>query len=249
MADESIHELTAAYALDALEERDRDAYEDHLAGCERCRDELGSLSESAAALAYAVSTPAPPSGLRGRILESARAERTNVVPLRSRRAFQAVAAVAAVAAGVAIGVGAWAASLHSRLGDRSAADTEMRAALAVLADRQAQRYPLDGRGSIVVAPTGEAALVTRRLPAAPAGKTYEAWVIQDGRPQAAGLLHGGHEIDVLRLARAVPRGGSLSEVGSDRSSCSCASPLNIRDLIVPRGCPSLSASSDCVKPP
>src|SRR5436305_580182 len=83
--------LTAAYALDALDEGERDAYEEHLATCERCRDELGTLSEATAALAYGVETPLPPPSLRGRILEEAAAERTNVVPLRRRPAFRAVA--------------------------------------------------------------------------------------------------------------------------------------------------------------
>jgi len=33
-----IHELTAGYALDALDPDERRAYEAHLAGCERCRN-------------------------------------------------------------------------------------------------------------------------------------------------------------------------------------------------------------------
>jgi anti-sigma factor RsiW len=229
MADESIHELTVAYALDALDERERDAYEGHLAGCERCRDELGSFGETAGALAYGVLAPAPPNALRTRILDAARAERSNVVPLRSRRAFHAVAAVAAVAACTAIGLGVWASTLHSRLGKRSAADAEVRAALAVLADQQAERHPLDGRGSIVVAPTGEAALVTRRLPAAPAGKTYEAWVIENGRPKPAGLLRGGHEIDVIRLEQAVPDGAYVAlTLEPARGSTTPTGPVLVR---------------------
>jgi len=38
-----IHELTAAYALDAFDPGERSAYEAHLAGCERCRKELASF--------------------------------------------------------------------------------------------------------------------------------------------------------------------------------------------------------------
>src|SRR5262249_57452311 len=41
----------------------------------------------------------------------------------------------------------------------------------------------------------------------------------------------------------------LSPLGSASSSRKRPSPANIRLLIVPTGCPSLSASSDCVKPP
>ena len=53
MDTESIHDLSAAYALDALDDDERRAYEDHLAGCERCREEVASFSSTAGALAYA----------------------------------------------------------------------------------------------------------------------------------------------------------------------------------------------------
>jgi anti-sigma factor RsiW len=204
MADETIHELTAAYALDALDEGERDAYEEHLGTCERGRAERGTRSQAAAALAYGVETPRPPASLRARILEEAAAERSNVVPLLRRPAFRAVAGIAAVAAGLAIGFGIWAASLHDRLRDERSASAQLRAALGVLGDTQARRIALGSKGSLVVTRSGEAALVTNGLPAAPAGKTYEAWVIQGGKPLPAGLMRGGHSVDVLRLQRPVP---------------------------------------------
>ena len=95
----SIHELTAAYALDALEPDEAQAYEAHLRDCERCRTELASLREGADALAWGVESPAPPARLRASILDAAGAERENVVPLVHRsRLFRVTAAVAAVAA-------------------------------------------------------------------------------------------------------------------------------------------------------
>src|SRR6202158_4594997 len=63
MAYRSLHELTPAYALDALDERDVETYEEHLSGCPDCREELASLTEAATALVYAVEAPPPP--LRG----------------------------------------------------------------------------------------------------------------------------------------------------------------------------------------
>jgi len=45
-----LHELTPAYALDALAADEAEAYEEHLAQCERCRAELAELRETAAAL-------------------------------------------------------------------------------------------------------------------------------------------------------------------------------------------------------
>src|SRR5262245_8847473 len=120
MASLSAHDLTAAYALDALDAREVHEYEEHLATCEQCRADLALLTVPAGALAFAVESPAPPPELRARILEAARAERPNVVPLR-RRWTVAAAAVAAAAAIVALGIGLWAATLHRSLShERSA---------------------------------------------------------------------------------------------------------------------------------
>ena len=85
MEADAFNELTAAYALDALDDDEARAYEAHLARCERCRDELAALSETASALAYAREAPAPPPALRERILAAgrARARRTSC-PLRPR---------------------------------------------------------------------------------------------------------------------------------------------------------------------
>jgi len=55
-----IHELTAGYALDALDADERTAYEAHLPGCERCQDELASFWQTTEALAVAASAAFPP---------------------------------------------------------------------------------------------------------------------------------------------------------------------------------------------
>ena len=176
MDTESIHDLSAAYALDALDDDERRAFEDHLAGCERCRDEVAAYSVAAESLAYGAGPAHPPSPLRDRILVAARAERPNVVPLRPRWVYP-VAAVAAVAACLAIGLGVWNVSLHDRLSNVQAL----------------QSIPVTGApGSLVVGSNGAAALVLYRLDAAPAGKTYEAWVIRGKRaPVPAGQFRGG----------------------------------------------------------
>ena len=81
----SLHELTAGYALDALDPAEREAFEAHLEGCERCQEELASFWEVTGGLAAAADGPAPSPALRERILEAARAEGQNVVPLSPRR--------------------------------------------------------------------------------------------------------------------------------------------------------------------
>ena len=120
MEADALHDLTAAYALNALDAEDVRRYEAHLARCERCQSELAELSESAGALAYAAEAPLPSAELRARILDRARAERPNVVPLRPRWLRPLIAA-AAVAACAAIGLGLWAVSLSGKLDRREAA--------------------------------------------------------------------------------------------------------------------------------
>ncbi len=121
MEPQGIHELTAAYALNALDPAEEAEYEEHLRHCPQCREELTGFQETTAALAYAVEGPAPPPGLRDRIVDAALAERPNVVPMRRRALPVALGAAAAVAAGVAIALGIWASSLSSSLDDERAA--------------------------------------------------------------------------------------------------------------------------------
>lgn len=208
MADETIHDLTAAYALGALDADEEERFEEHLATCERCREELAKLRDPVAALAYGVESPAPPPALRERILEAARAERSNVVPIR-RRLPAALGAVAAVAATVAIALGLWAASVSDDL-DRE------RSVVAILADPQATSIPLEGAtGRVVVTDAGDAALVVSGLATAPKGKTYEIWVIEDGRTLPAGVFDATRERDVVRLTRPLPPGGGVAVTVED----------------------------------
>ena len=205
----AIHDLTAAYALDALDSDEAREYEAHLAHCERCRSELASLSLTATSLAYATESPAPPADLRERILVQARSERANVVPLRPRWVGP-VAAIAAVAACAAVALGIWAASLSSKLDDRNDKLAAQARVATILADPAARRVAFgDGRGTLVVTPMGEAVLVMNQLAAAPEGKTYEAWVAGGGSPEPAGTFEGGDTVVIKRLDRLVPNGAAV----------------------------------------
>jgi anti-sigma-K factor RskA len=170
------HDLTAAYALDALDPDEAAAYERHLSQCEECREQLAELNETAASLAFGAVAPAPPERLRASILDAAAAERSNVVPLLRRRWISrglAVAAAAAACIAVALAV-----SLSQSSNTRSFA-------LMVNADRTAELH-------------------VSGLSAAPSGKTYEAWVIPAHRsPRPAGLFPGGKDT-TLHLRGTVP---------------------------------------------
>jgi anti-sigma-K factor RskA len=198
LAQPELHDLAAAYALNALDPEDRWTYERHLDTCEACREEVASLRESAAQLAYAEEGPAPRSELRDRILRAAREERPAPVVQFPRWLFP-VTAVAAVAASIAaIGLGLWANSLR----DNQAPER-------VVAVNGAP-------GALIVA--GDEGKLVLCLDQAPASKTYEAWVIQDKTPRPAGLFAGGCR--TVTLTHPVQDGNTVAvtlenEGGSD----------------------------------
>jgi anti-sigma-K factor RskA len=194
MEADALHDLTAAYALNALDAEDAGRYEAHLARCRRCQSELAELSESASALAYAADAPRPSPELRSRILEQARAEGPNVVPLRARW-LRPVIAAAAVAACAAIGLGLWAFSLSGRL-DRTEADLARQQRVAQILAQPGSRKISFSRGTLVVGADGKGALLLNKLAEPGSGRTYEAWVADGGAPEPAGLFSGGTKVAV-----------------------------------------------------
>jgi hypothetical protein len=201
MDDGSPHELSAAYALDALDGAELEAYETHLAGCERCREDVASFRAAASALAYDVDLPPPPETLEHRILAAARAERPNVVPLRQRLAVPA-AGLSAVAAVAAIALGIWAVHLSNSLDHQKSIRKEQKTLVDILSD--CSKTPTTGSsGAVCVAPTEKAVLIADSLPAASPDKTYEAWVIAGKQVQPAGLFRGGAGRKYILLSRPV----------------------------------------------
>jgi anti-sigma-K factor RskA len=213
MESERIDELIAGYALDALSEEDERELEEHLRRSPEAREHLAVLQETAAALAFGVETPAPPSRLRERLLEETRAqEPSNVVPLRRRWVAPALGAVAAAAAGVAIGLAIWGSDLSGDLfAERSLAESQTEV-LALFADPQASSYPVDGaNGTLVVASGGRAGLVLPGFKPAPAGKAYQVWVIEgNSNPRSAGLFEGGDSQSIVPLELPVPDGAAVA---------------------------------------
>jgi anti-sigma-K factor RskA len=174
-----LHDLTAAYALDALDPDEAEAYERHLGQCEECRQQLAELNESATALAFGTVAPAPPARLRASILDAAAAERANVVPLLRRRwVARGLGVAAAAAACVAVGL------------------------VVALTQSSHTSYV---SAAVVLDPSGKATLHVSGLAAAPHGKTYETWVISPtGRPRPAGLFPGGGNTTVA-ISGPLPR--------------------------------------------
>ena len=214
MGPEAIHDLTSAYALDALDADEAHEFEEHMRHCAQCQSELADLQEVTAVLAYAAPPAAAAPALRGRILEQARAERSNVIAFpraqARRRTTWILGAAAAAAAAVAIGLGIWAATLHNDLSAERSAHSRLAQALAIAASPGSAHVDLTGaNGSLAVAPSGRGVLVIPDLGKAPAGKTYEAWVIRGSKPSPAGLFRGGGST-VVPLSRLVSPGSVVA---------------------------------------
>jgi anti-sigma-K factor RskA len=194
-----VHTLIGAYALDAVDEADREAFERHLARCDSCREEVAGLRRTALRLGE-VAAVAPPRAVRERVLAEVRGtpQVRDAVPARPparpaapdarSRVWLVAASVLAV---LALGAGALAWAQY-RAAD--AARTEAARINAVVTDPGArlvqQRLPGGGTATMVVAGS-RAVLGGAGLPALPSDRTYQLWVIRGQRITSAGLGPAG----------------------------------------------------------
>lgn len=187
-------ELAAAYALGALDDSERQEYERHLATCSVCARELDGLRDSLLALAHAGGEELPPPHLRARVIAAVERESLSAPVVSQRRriprwSFALVPAVAAAIAAVIVLTGSSTPAPLQALGGH----------YSTTALRGAGGQPA---GDVYVSLTGKTVALTR-LPAAPGGKVYEAWVMVGGdasRAEPAGLFHGGGK-QYVTLAR------------------------------------------------
>ncbi len=210
-----IHELSAAYALDALDDADLAAFEQHLAHCQECHEQVAGFQAAVAELAYETDARAPSPGLRERILAEAGRAPPRVVALAPRRrwALPAAAAVAVAAGCAAVGLAFWAADLSQEVDDLRAEQHRDEELAIMLADPSAERVPLDGANGVLVVDgeTQEGHLLVFGLDDAPEAHTYEAWVIEDGEAVPAGLFSGGAgSTTVVPLNAPVPEGAIVA---------------------------------------
>lgn len=188
-----LHDLSAAYALDALDEVERRGFERHLRECPACGAEVREFAEAAASLAGRVATPAPP-GLRERVM--ADVARTRQVSARSsrsvrrpswRQTLMGAAAALLVVAGATLGGLAY--QQHQAAEEAQALASGM-ARVLTAPDRLEASHTVTGGGTAtMVMAGGDAVLSTAGLPDAPHGHGYQMWVIDpEGQVSSGGML-------------------------------------------------------------
>ena len=209
-------ELAGPYALGALREDDRRAFEAHLPTCAACRREVRETAMVAEGLARAVDPQEPPAGLRDRVL-AAVASSNRHARVQSPAPGSAPAPwllLAASLAAVALGLYAW--TLQTRLRTTDAALQSTQAELEALrtqvvllghvtddASRTAEvlaapdvvRVDLAGQaaapqaaGRAFYSPSRGLVFTAANLPSLPAGRVYQLWVVTARAPVSAGLM-------------------------------------------------------------
>lgn len=187
-----IHALSGAYAANAVDDIERAQFERHLAGCDDCRLEVGSLREAAALLAEVVAQPAPPA-LRAQVLSKIEMVRP-LPPLsagaqargRARRIPTMIAAAAALVVIGGVGTTVWH-PWEQPTSDLTAAQLEN------AADAQVMTQKLAGGGAITLTRSqslNSAYVAMRSMPRLQSDQTYQLWSIHDGVPVSAGLANG-----------------------------------------------------------
>lgn len=208
-----LHALTGVYAGGALPTDEREQFEQHLATCAQCEQEVRELLETTALLGVAASEPPPPA-LRARVMAEIGQTRQlppllsqqrsgPVVPLRRRenRLRRWTLTAAACLAVFTIGLGAYAAQVQRELSDlrehanqiaavqtapdvRSVTGTKRGATATVMASRKADQ--------LVFMSSGLAELRE--------GRTYELWLIGKDGPVPAGTFEpsgGRHDAKII----------------------------------------------------
>ncbi len=150
--DESMLELAALRAIDALEADEAAVIDQHMTECAECRAEFARSRGVRTALAFSVSSP-PPASLRDRVLRSA-------VRIRRIRAWHQSTLWRAgfVAAAAAVIIGGWVVLHQPAPGQQWAA-----------------KCGTTDCGTVVA--SGGVLKLDAHLPALPNGKVYQAWII------------------------------------------------------------------------
>ncbi|MEU4142316.1 anti-sigma factor [Streptomyces parvulus] len=217
------HTLTGAYALDALEEDERVAFEQHLARCESCDREVLELLATAGRLGLAASSPAPPR-LKAQVLERITEVRqqpntpasTAARHLGNGRLTRWALAACVVAVAALGGTTLWQhqeANDARRAAQAAQADADRIGQVLSAPDADVTSTAVDGaaRGSVVVSRSrDEAVFIASGMAEPPKGRVYQLWFADGDRMRPAGLMNPSRTDQSVLMADAV---GQATAIG------------------------------------
>ena len=232
--DTSMQELAAAYALGALSPEEAKAFEAYLVTSPETQREVAEYREVGAMLATAARGPAPTDDLKARVLERVAAGKVVSLP-QSRPPRSAVPPTmwAALAASLALAtwLGASLYTARAQLTARTAAEDSVRSALAAVQGRLTEREKtlnwilepgielsvLNSTGNaepkiqfFVNRPRQLAMVHAFNLGQAEAGKVYQLWFIQNGRPVPSVTFNSESDGHAMVENIAVPAGTGIT---------------------------------------
>ena len=202
-----IHQLAAAYALDAVDEHERAEFEAHYPTCAECRPEVAGFRETLSQVASAVAS-VPPASLKADVMAEIGGTRqlspllpNSVIDLAThRQRRQRVLRTFTVAAAIVlIATSAFVVGRQSNEADGYASAA---AAVFALPDTRTTTLSGTGTGSFRIAwsPSGdEAVVIGDGLPDPGDGKAYELWLIDDAGAHAVRLLDRADDRQVRRV--------------------------------------------------
>ncbi|GHB60885.1 hypothetical protein GCM10010347_33690 [Streptomyces cirratus] len=217
---DQLHALSGAYALDALDPAEREAFVRHLPSCPLCTQEVREFTATAARLGSAVAL-APPPAMRAEVLariDTVRQQppaRRGIVALRRRALPLALAACLATTLALG-GAALW---QREQALEAARAVHDLRELTGVLTAPDARtvtgRSASGARAAVVVsAARDRAAFLGSGLPSAPAGQTYQLWFADGGVMRPAGLVAGdGSTLMSGPVGRATAVGLTLEPAG------------------------------------
>lgn len=211
---EEVHSLAAVYAIDAIDDAERQAFEAHLPTCAECQEVVQELSEAATLLSEGLEVE-PPEKLRASVLDQVAAEASDagertstVVSLESRRERRnkrpnrSLNWLVGVAAAGVVAVGAW--GVMQGMGPDPIEQ--------VVGAQDAAHHTADsGNGMVAVvtsAGSDQAVLqLPEDMPAPEGGSVYQAWFVHDdGTARSAGVLSEDALAEHTDLLEGSPEG-------------------------------------------
>jgi anti-sigma-K factor RskA len=216
MSHDEASDLLGAYALDAVDGDEFTELEEHLETCPRCRAELDSLRDVAAAMGNSVEPlpeglwsqiairlpdrqedeePPPMPRLTPEVSSPFRPPVSKAGPARRRRTvLTTVGAIAVAAAAVAVVFGVGLVRADNRVSDLQSVQASPAAAVTAALKAPGHRViTLDSsthaeKVKMVVLPSGQGYMVSSTLPSLDKGRTYQLWAIEGNQPISLGLL-------------------------------------------------------------
>ncbi|MDP9245848.1 MAG: anti-sigma factor [Chloroflexota bacterium] len=199
----------AAYAIGALDEQERRAVSAHLDACSTCRAEVRAFAETGWAIAETAERDAPARLHRAIVASAPRPAHPSWVRNLLGALWRPVPLAAPLALAVVLGIALAGYATAHRDADRYAAAISSVAGAKVVTLAATAAGGPGMRASLVVPADGAKPFLVIDLPAPPAGKTWEAWVIHQDAAVRAGIVDDGG-VGTLELGAPLAPGDTVA---------------------------------------